>query len=179
MIKYILIALIMVLHLNAKSDLTEEFLQMSDKQVEALTLAYNQGGYNLAAIAWQESQAGKFRIGINRNNSVDLGLFHMNSKSFLSRWYKEHPDKFRTPYYDNVVLSKILVDDAYASIYAQKEFDYWHKDRHRNIRDTIKSYNCGNNINRARCDKYLKKVNNKRSVLFKHLQVGRYWYRGR
>ena len=166
----------MVTALWASPDLEDEFLQMSDAQVASLVLAHNQGGYNLAAIAWQESQAGKFRIGINKG-SIDLGLFHLNSKSFLSRWYKDHPDKIRSHYYDNVILSKIVVDDAYSSIYAFKELQYWRVKRHRNIRDSIKSYNCGNNIQRRRCDLYLKRVWDKRAVLYKHLQVERYWYK--
>jgi len=170
-----ILALLLIIQLHA-ADLTKEFMQMSDNQVASLILAYNQGGYNLAAIAWQESNAGKYRINMNPT-SVDLGLFHLNNVAFLSRWYVEHPKKVQTHFYDNILLSKIMTDDSYASIYAQKELDYWNKKRHRNTRDSIKSYNCGTNIERRRCDRYLSKVMHKRSILIKHLQVDDYVYR--
>jgi len=167
----------MVCSMHAQS-LTDEFLQMSDKQVESLTFAHNQGGYTLAAIAWTESHAGKVRINLNVG-SVDLGLFMLNSKSFLERWYKAHPDKTRSHYYDNILLSRVMTDDSLSSIYAQKELDYWKTMRNRNIRDTIKSYNCGSNIQRHRCDKYFRKVWDRRKVLIQHLQVENYWYKDR
>ena len=170
-----ILALFMVLSLQA-SDLRQEFLQMSDKQVASLVSAYNQGGYTLAAIAWQESNAGKYRINLN-SDSVDLGLFHLNSKAFLARWYREHPDKVQTRFYSNILLSKIMVDDSYASIYAQKELSYWRDKRSRNMRDSIKSYNCGNNIERRRCDQYLHSILTKKHALIQNLQVGDYVYR--
>lgn len=163
----------MVIHLNAATDLEREFLRMSDSQVKSLVLAYNQGGYILSAIAWQESQAGKYRIGVNEG-SVDLGLFHLTSSSFLARWYREHPDKVRTKFYDNIILSRVIIDDTYSSTYAYKELQYWNVKRKRTMRDSVKSYNCGNNIKRKRCDLYLSRIWEKRTVLIRHLRVGRY-----
>lgn len=175
MVKYILI-LVLCTYTYATS-LTTEFLRMSEKQKEALVVAYDQGGYTLAAIAWQESHAGNFRVGLNSNGSVDLGLFHINSESFLSRWYKEHPKKKRTPFYDNILLSKITVDDVYASKYANKELIYWRVQRKRSLKDAIKSYNCGTNINREVCNSYFTNILSKRLCLINHLQVGMDWKR--
>lgn len=175
MLKYILLSALWI-GLSANS-LTSEFLQMSEKQKEALVIAYDQGGYTLAAIAWQESHAGNFRVGLNSNGSVDLGLFHINSKSFLARWYKEHPKKKRTKFYDNILLSKITVDDVYASKYANKELIYWRVQRGRSLRDSVKSYNCGTNINRKICEVYFNKILRKKLCLMHHLQVGLSWER--
>ena len=156
--------------------LTEEFFRMSAVQQDVLKQAHHIGGYTLAGQVWQESQAGKYRVGLNTNGSADLGVAHINSSSFLTRWYKEHPKHLRSPFYDNILLSKLMIDDEFNLSYAMKERNYWKVKRGRDPEDVIKSYNCGNNIKRQRCVNYLKVIQDKTMVLILHLQVtgGRY-----
>jgi len=141
---------------------------MSKHQIEKLHEAFLYGkhlklGYTLAAIAWKESQCGAVRINMNKT-SIDLGLFHLNSKSFLDRWYLLHPNKKRTHYYDNVLLSKIMMNDEYAATYAIKELLYWGAIRKDYVL-AIKSYNCGVDIKRKRCTAYANSITERVAIL--------------
>lgn len=126
-------------------------------------------GFELASIGWEESGAGNVRVNTNFTNktpSVDLGFFMLNSISFLDRYYKEHPEKVRNHYLDNLLLDKIMTDDKFAQKYATKELKEW-KSRGRNRKDMIKSYNCGTKIKRTKCEQYYNRVHQKMKILEK------------
>jgi len=166
MLKYIL--LLIIAH-SLFADYHKEFFHMDKSQINTLVIAYNAGGTSLAAMSWKESQAGKVRINLNKD-SVDLGAFHLNSKSFLKRWYAEH-DRKRSHYLDNVLLHKIMINDKYASKYAKKELNYWRIERNRSHIDTIKSYNCGNNIKHNRCYRYANDISQREKILKIYLPI--------
>ena len=167
-----LLLILFMLSLGLQASTLKDYYRLSEEQRAILHQAYLRAqpydlGYTMAAFGWHESVAGKVRINTNFSTdkpSIDVGLYHLNSISLLDRFYKLHPKITRSHYLDNVLLHQATVNDAWASRYAVREFMYW-RNRGRSYNDSIKSWNCGNNINRSRCVKYLYEIRSKVKIL--------------
>lgn len=82
----------------------------------ALSKAYEYGephdyGYTLAAIAWKESSAGKYRLNIE---SKDIGLFQINAKTAYNTLRV-------TNYYKRIELVQELLTNDYLGAYIAVE----------------------------------------------------------
>ena len=121
-----------------------DFDKLSVKQQTILNYAYMQGkeygfGHTLVAIAWIESEAGKYQININSLSSYDCGIFQANVKSVLRR------DKaIKTSHFTKkAVCTRLIEDIDFAITEALAELTYWEVVRKGNYKKLIASYNAG------------------------------------
>lgn len=108
----------------------------------ALSKAYEYGvthdyGYTLAAIAWKESSAGKYRLNIE---TKDVGLFQINAKTAYSTLKV-------TNYYHRIDLVQELINNDYLGAYiAIETLEHFRAGRQLSIpvyKEMLMSYNTG------------------------------------
>lgn len=122
MIGKILIMLVLITKLSAVN-YVERYNSLESYQVEILKKAYSVGviddiGYTLAAIAWRESEAGKYFINVYSN---DCGVFQAHVNSVMSR------EGVSGAWKANVICQKLIVDIDYAIKNAILEIEYWQR----------------------------------------------------
>lgn len=136
------------------------------EQLWTMQMAYDRGvetdrGYTLAAITWQESNAG---LQLKRKDGEhwsmrSYGPFHILLKTASKRrecvtWNCGH------------LKRKLLTDFDYSADLALEELDYW-TDRLDSRRNALSAYNAGNNWKGTKGKQYLSQVNKKISYLQK------------
>ncbi|ANV97568.1 hypothetical protein BBW65_01530 [Helicobacter enhydrae] len=126
---------------QAHTDSCKDIKLFNQDQLDVIEYAYNYGnkyglGYTMAAIAWQESCAGRYRI-----NFADpsAGIYH----AYLPNVIKRHYKKQDTPFRRNVVAEELISNRTFASKIALEELLYWRKIRKNDWKAIIKSYNKG------------------------------------
>ena len=127
-----------------------DFDKLTVKQQTTLNYAYMQGkeygfGHTLVAIAWIESEAGKYQININSLSSYDCGVFQSNVRSVLRR-----AKTLKSSYYTKkAVCTRLIEDMDFAITEALAELTYWEVVRKGNYKKLIASYNAGWNWKRG------------------------------
>lgn len=154
-----------------------EFDKLSLLQKSTLHIAYKYGepdsyGYTLAAIAWKESSAGKFRLNIESN---DVGLFQINARTAVNTM------KVTNHYKKIELLQDLVYNDRLASYIAISVLEYFRKDRtltNQVYKEMLMSYNTGSQWQsddkmRQRATEYANDVRRRVSLL-KQCKV--HWY---
>lgn len=114
--------------------------RLSESQIGVIYQAFEAGrgndmSYSLAAIAWQESQGGKYMINLQDPSS---GVFHITINNALS--YIKWRD---TPFNRNRVAQLLIDDFELSAEFAMINLQFW-KDHHGNDWNKIwGSYNGG------------------------------------
>lgn len=113
----------------------------SHSQNEVLLYAFKYGkehnlGLTLAAIAWQESCAGAYKMNFS---DPSAGLYHAYIPGVLRRYNLLSDNSFNR----NVVGEILIRDDEFSSKVALDELLYWNKVRDGDWARVIKSYNKG------------------------------------
>ena len=139
MYKYLLPILITLAgcDVQSKTTMCKNVMLLDDPQKAALRLAFTRGspqdlGHTLAAIAWNESNAGRWRLNYHSN---DFGLFHINIETAANTLGVDN-------YYKKIELAEELIynDDLGAEL-ALSVLNHF---EHRGYRQMLKSYNEGN-----------------------------------
>lgn len=135
---YLLISSILLF--SSENKYYKEFNLLSNKQIKNILISYKYGLSNnlewtLAAIAWQESQGGKYKIGTLSN---DYGLCQININTHLRDINKEN-----TPRNISKYATKLIEDDKYNLKWATHTLLYWKNYHKNNWLKTWGSYNGG------------------------------------
>lgn len=139
----------------AHAGLDAELRAMSDEQRYTLMKAFAYGapydlGYTLAAIAWQESQAGSVPVNIT---DPSFGPFHCRMDTVMRRVALTD-----TPYNRNRIAARLLNDFEFAASMAVAELQYWQRVRHGKWRRMVRSYNAGYNEDSKDAEAYVAKI---------------------
>jgi hypothetical protein len=121
--KCLIILLSLLSYLVAQDLLEMEFKGFSNEQREVLLRAYELGlpfdfGYTMAAIAWQESMAGKYLLNLQ---DPSAGVFHNNLKSVIAR----HEEFRDTDWQRNLIAQRLIQDMDFSAAEALAELEYW------------------------------------------------------
>lgn len=142
-LKCILVVMTVLIQANkAQAGLCDELYRMSNNQLNTLIQSYKYGkkyglGYTLAAIAWQESQAGLYPVNIS---DPSFGVHHILLTTAMKRGKVRN-----TSFHRNMLASELLNHDVSAS-YAIKELKYWKRYHKGNWKRIWASYNAGHNF---------------------------------
>lgn len=149
-----ILTLIVVFFLSTlhSSSLLEELNSMTLKQYLVFTKIYRDTKdsnytFTIMAIAWQESQVGKYPINLD---DPSFGIFHIVPKS--KGW-----DRSRE--------AEKLLNFDYSIKRVKEEIYYWHKYHKGTWKNVVKSYNAGFNYNSSQAEKYLKAISSKVKLL--------------
>lgn len=142
---------------DADASVCKDVRRLDSDQIITLVKAYQAGageglGLTLAAVAWQESLAGKVKV-----NFADpsYGVFHANLNTAASR------EGVTGNYRKNLLAQRLLDDFDFAAEHALKELRYW-KDRHAGDWRLIwASYNGGNSWDSPRAKNYADRIRDK------------------
>jgi len=139
----------------AWAGLDEELRSMTDAQRYTLMKAFAYGapydlGYTLAAIAWQESQAGSVPVNVN---DPSFGPFHNKMDTVMRRVALKD-----TQYNRNRIATRLLNDFEFAASMAVAELLYWDRVHHGKWRRMIRSYNAGYNHSCKSADAYVQNI---------------------
>lgn len=156
---------------NLIKKLDKEFKSLTNEQKLNIFLAYTLGskhnyGLSAGAISWQESKAGKFQININKDGSMDCGMFGNNTKTILM-----HAKTKNTIWNKRMVCTKLITNPLYAYEKMIDELELWEKywtgrTDAKNLWYSIwGSYNGGVSPNYN----YAKRIHHKIIVIAKHL----------
>lgn len=115
----------------------DDIKDMTLEQHSSLRFAYGQGsyenlGYTLAAIAWKESFAGKWRVNYKTN---DFGLYHVNIETAAKTL------DIKNIYRKYELAQKLIFDDHLGSDLALSVLKHFAS---RGYRQMLMSYNRGN-----------------------------------
>lgn len=144
-----------------------DYKDLSPLQKGRLEFAYNSGvdydlGFTMAAIALQESSAGKYRLNLE---SKDLGLFQVNVKTASSIL------KVTNHYKKIELVERMIYDDVFTAKLSLHVLTYF-KDYHKgDWKKTIQSYNAGFSINNEDSLDYLDKVSSNVKMLQKCMKL--------
>lgn len=151
--------------LNGGCENPKDFTQ---EQKEIILKAYQYGdaknfGYTMAAIAWQESCAGKYLINFS---DPSAGIYHAHLPGVI----KEYSNLKDTSFNRNLVGQILIQDQEFASQVALEQLLLWEKRFGRDEQKIIKSYNKGtswikNPQSNQKAEKYLKSVQEKIELL--------------
>ena len=120
----------------------EEQCNLSDSQLLAVRFSYEQGrpydfGHTLAAIAIQESNAGKWKMNISDPSG---GLYHVTLDKVINHFGWED-----TSFNRNRAMQALVDDDHLAAELAIKELEFWREYNSGIWLDIWASYNAGTN----------------------------------
>ena len=115
--------------------------QFSESQKQVLLRSYLAGeqdgfGLTLAAIAWQESCAGVYKMNFQ---DPSAGNFH----AYIPGVIKRYPELKQNGFTQNMVGAMLVDDDDFAAKIAITELKFWYKEHKGNWKNIIKSYNKG------------------------------------
>lgn len=144
----------------------KEWSQLSASQKGIAQMIYHYAerdelGWTAVAIAWQESQFGRWQINVNSENSLDCGMFQNNTRSVAS-----HEDVPYNRFNKKEICTRLITNFSFAYINFAKEIEYWrgvHKD---NWRKVWSSYNGGWNCN----SEYSEKIATRIQILKKYIK---------
>jgi hypothetical protein len=140
---------------QAWAGLDEELRSMTDAQRYVLVKAFAYGepydlGYTLAAIAWQESQAGSVPVNVE---DPSFGPFHNKMDTVMRRVVVKD-----TRYNRNRIAARLLNDFEFAASMAVAELRYWERVHHGRWRRVVRSYNAGYNHSSRAAEIYVKHI---------------------
>lgn len=152
-------SLVLILTFSYTATLDTQLSQMTEQQKYTLAKVYLAGekynlGLTLTAIAWQESQAGKWLINLD---DPSFGLFHIIPEG--KGWNRSRE-------------SERLLSFDYSLAKAVEILQYWENYHKGNWRNMVKSYNAGFNYNSTKANQYLKQIQAKVTVLKLRLLKG-------
>ena len=116
--------------------------------------------WTAAAIAWQESQFGRWQINMNSNSSWDCGMFQNNTNSVAS-----HYDIPYNQYNKKEICTDLISSFKYSYLSFAKEVAFWQKVHKDDWTKIWASYNGGHKGNLE----YAKMIKARIQVLAKHL----------
>lgn len=113
----------------------------SPEQKEVLLKSYLAGaehgfGYTLAAIAWQESCAGVYKMNFQ---DPSAGIYHAYIPGVIKRYKNLKQNGFT----QNLVGAMLVSNDTFAQKIAISDLKFWHKEHKGDWKKIIKSYNKG------------------------------------
>ncbi|CAM2945234.1 hypothetical protein [Helicobacter burdigaliensis] len=113
----------------------------STEQKEVLLQSYLAGekygfGYTLAAIAWQESCAGVYKMNFQ---DPSAGIYHAYIPGVIKRYKNLKQNGFT----ENLVGAMLVSNDEFAQKIALNDLQFWHKEHKGDWKKIIKSYNKG------------------------------------
>lgn len=113
---------------------------LTEQQVGVLRQAHDYGrpygwGQTLAAIAWKESNAGKYRLNLQ---DPSVGVFHVKVSKVV-----KHLGYRNTPFNRNRAAQVAMEEFEVSAHIAVMELAYWSVQRGRSWRQTVASYNAG------------------------------------
>lgn len=94
--------------------------------------------WTAAAIAWQESQFGRWQVNVNSATSWDCGMFQNNTKSVAN-----HNDIPHNRYNMKEICTDLITSFNYAYLNFAKEVSFWERVHKGNWRKVWSSYNGG------------------------------------
>ena len=112
--KLVLMALILISSLYGKSKLEYAWSHLSTQERMCIFNSYRAGlkydiGLTLAAINWQESVGGRYRISIDGN---DVGIYHVNLYWYFKEFNIENTMWNRSKY-ATILITKPKIEEAY------------------------------------------------------------------
>ena len=133
------LVLLVLLPSLAIADKCDSLYTMSDLQLKTLAHSYQYGleydmGYSLAAIAWQESNAGKYPVNVN---DPSFGVHHILLNNAMKR------SKTKNTAFNRNLMAASLLNPSTSAKFAIKELQYWHKYWKGNWIKIWASYNAG------------------------------------
>jgi hypothetical protein len=150
--------------------LIKEYRSFTDEQKESLRASYEFGypadlGYTLAAIEWQESVAGKYKINLQDPSAGAHGISIM---TYMSR----HKDEItNTPFNRNRVAQMLIDSHTLSCREALDELLDWQRVHNNNWSKIVRSYNAGYSWNGPQAQKYLTAIRAKIKVLKIYVQL--------
>lgn len=144
---FIILLLPIIIHSSEYSNIyLEELERLDQKQKEILYLAYSNGaekglGLTLAAIAWKESQFGKFMLNVTDGKYGSYGPYHVVLDYALVR------NNVKTSWEKSRLAEKLLYNMEFSSKEALSVLSYWakrFKNKDNPWRWTVAAYNNGN-----------------------------------
>jgi len=113
----LLLLAILVISLSA-----DELSNLTTKQLATMHWVFNKGKtfnleYTLTAIAWEESQFGKFNINLN---DPSCGIFHIMPRSLIVR-----TDLSDTSWNRSRLCERLMIDNEFSLSAAILELKYW------------------------------------------------------
>lgn len=174
MVKILIVLLMLVTasQANRFSDdaLYKELQTLNSEQKEILKTTWERGkplglNYTLTAIAWQESNFGKYKVG---KWSPDYGVFQINLKTYKSR-YK---DEIKVYKLQDRHIKKWLTDNyTIGFIAAVDEILFWKEVHDGNWNKIWASYNDGTRIG-YKGKKYSKEISQRIRVIDRYYKGG-------
>lgn len=152
--------------------LEKEFLNMSNDQIAYIDMVYNitndlELTYLLSAIAWQESNLGKYLINLSDGKEGSFGIFQIQlhylakDKNIKSSWEKSR------------LAERLLNDHEFSAREAAKILSFFMKNKNCKISCALAKYNAGNKGNTTTKGKaYASSVMKRVAVLRKHYKTG-------
>ena len=134
---------------NAKSEedlyrqFDAEYRQLKPYQIESAKVIFEHAkkddlSWTATAIAWHESQFGRWQINVNSDTSLDCGMFQNNTKSVAA-----HNDIAYNRYNMKEICTDLITSFKYAYLNFAKEVAFWERVHKSNWRKVWSSYNGG------------------------------------
>lgn len=135
----LLLALITSLHANKYDD---QLMLLSPKQTTVLMDTYERAEqhnleWTMTAIAWQESEFGKYMVG---RTTPDYGTFQININTFKARYRKEIADGKLT---DEDIIKMLISDYELNFTASLEELKFWYNVHGDDFQKIWASYNGG------------------------------------
>lgn len=156
--------------------------RFNEKQIENIRYAYHYGkrdnlGFILAAIAWQESCAGMYRLNMQ---DPSAGNYHtiLSLAIKIDRKMKKLTKKTISNFDQNVMAERLICDREFASKIALYQLREWKIVRGNNLRDMLRSYNGGTNIEgNQKAERYADEILRKKQRLEEFFEQNPEMYR--
>lgn len=154
-----------MLYANDYKKIEKEYLNLKPYQKEMAKFIYKHAerdnlSWSATAIAWQESQFGRWQINVNSKNSWDCGVFQNNTKSVAN-----HNDINYNSYNKKEICTDLITSFSYSYLNFAKEISYWEHVHKGNWKKVWSSYNGGWKGNKQ----YAKNIATRIQVLKKYL----------
>ena len=155
--------LVGVLYGGTVNSYYKDLYNLNNNQKEVMLRAYIQGaeydyGYTLTAIAWTESNFGKFKMNVNDGDVYkykgSYGVYHILLNTVMSR------EEIKSQWHASRVAERLYTDQKYCGTKALEELLFWDrtwksKGVEKHYRHVVASYNAGyNSINSKNGRKY-------------------------
>jgi hypothetical protein len=135
--------------------LEREWSEMNDRQKNNILMAYTKSkefdlGYTMAAIMWQESLGGKYKVNLQ---DPSCGAFHNNINTIMARHSIEN-----TSFNRNRICQMLIDNTDIALAEAITEIQYWLHERNGSFIEAWASYNGGWKMNKSYAENIRKKI---------------------
>lgn len=176
----IILFLVLGLYANDVDKYYKQLQHLSIEQKEVMLMSYMHGikydlGYTLAAIAWNESNFGKFKMntkdGDNLKYTGSYGVYHLLLNSIMGN------ENNKSYWHASRIAEKLYSDDNYCASKAIEQLLYWKRYwKHKNVNmvysHMVGSYNTGyNSIKYSSGKKYAKTVLSRVKAIKRYFKV--------